>query len=79
METNGAELEGARAELMNAQTELAQLKEMFSKYREDALMEVSQLQAQVEDAERKVAGVAGEIVIAKTVALSKYQSSAEFE
>ena len=37
------------------------------------------MQAQAEDVERKVAGVAGEIVAAKTVALFEYQSSAEFE
>ena len=72
LETKGAELEGARAELTTAQTELAQLKETFSKYQEDALMEVFWLQAQAEDAERKVAGVAREIAAAKTVALSEY-------
>ena len=37
------------------------------------------MQARVEDAERKVAGVTGEIIVAKTVAVSEYQSSAEFE
>ena len=42
-------------------------------------MEVSWLQAQAEDAERKVAGFPGEIVASKTMALSEYQSSAEFE
>ena len=72
LETKGAELEGARAELTTAQTELAQLKETFLKYQEDALMEVFWLQAQAEDAERKVAGVAREIAAAKTVALSEY-------
>ena len=35
-------------------------------------MEVSRLQAQAEDAERKVAGVVREIVAAKTMALSEY-------
>ena len=35
-------------------------------------MEVSQLQAQAEDAERKVVGAAGEITMAKTVALFEY-------
>ena len=42
-------------------------------------MEVSQLQARAEDAERNVAGVAREIDAAKTAALSEYRSSAEFE
>ena len=32
LETKGAELEGACAELMVAQAEVAQLKEAFSKY-----------------------------------------------
>ena len=41
LETKEAELEGARAKLTVAQIELAQLKEAFSKYREDALMEIS--------------------------------------
>ena len=45
LETQGAELEEARAELKAAQAELAQLKEAFLKYREDALIEVSRLQA----------------------------------
>ena len=72
LETKGAELEGAHAELTTSQTELAQLKEAFSKYREDALMEVSRLQAQAEVAERKVVGVPGKIAVAKIAALSKY-------
>ena len=42
-------------------------------------MEVSRLQAQTEDAERKVARVPEEIVAGKTAALSEYQSSAEFK
>ena len=42
-------------------------------------MEVSRLQARAEDANRKVAGVPGEIAASKTAALSEYQSSAEFE
>ena len=42
-------------------------------------MEVSQLQARAEDVKRKVAESAGEVAAAKTVALSAYQSSAEFE
>ena len=41
LETKGAELERARAELATAQTEVTSLKEAFSKYREDALMKVS--------------------------------------
>ena len=44
------QLEGARAELKTIQAELAELKETSSKYREDALMEISQLQAQADDA-----------------------------
>ena len=79
LETKGAKLERARAELMTAQTELAQLKETFAKHLEDALIEVSRLQARAKDEERKVIGVAGEIVGAKIVALSKYQSLAEFK
>ena len=79
METQKAELEGARAELRAVQAELAELKEASSKYREDALMEISQLQAWAEDAERKLAGVPKEIVVAKTTALAEYQSSAEFQ
>ena len=41
LEIQGAELEGACAELAAAQAEVAHLKAEFSKYREDALMEVS--------------------------------------
>ena len=43
LETKEVELEGARAKLTAAQTEVAQLKEAFSKYREDASLEVSRL------------------------------------
>ena len=57
VETQGAELEGAYAELWAFQTELAELKEASAKYQEDALIEISQLQAQVEDSKRKLAGV----------------------
>ena len=42
-ETKGAELKGTRAELTAAQTEVAQLKEAFLKYQEDASMQVSWL------------------------------------
>ena len=42
-------------------------------------MEVSCLQAWVEDAERKVAEAAEEVAAAKTVALSEYQFLVEFE
>ena len=42
-ETQGAELEGARAELRSVQAKLAELREASSKYREDALMEISKL------------------------------------
>ena len=79
LETQGVELEGAHAELKAAQAELAQLKETSSRFQEDTLMEISRLQARVDDAERKLAGVPEEIVAAKTVALAEYQSSAEFE
>ena len=43
LETKGTELERAHAVLTAAQTEVAQLKEAFSKYWKDALMEVSRL------------------------------------
>ena len=79
VETQGAELEGACAELRAVQAELAKLKEASSTYREDALIENSQLQARAEDAERKLAGVPKEIAAAKTAALAKYHSSAEFQ
>ena len=72
LETKGAELEGAHAELTTSKTELAQLKVAFSKYQEDALIEVFRLQARAEDAERKLVGVAGEIATTKIVALSEY-------
>ena len=42
-------------------------------------MEVSRLQARADDAERKLAEVPEEIAAAKTAALAKYQSLAEFE
>ena len=79
LETKEAELDGARAKLTATQTEVAQLKKTFSKYRDDALMEVSRLQAQAEDMERKVTRVTGEIDAAETVALSEYQFLAKFE
>ena len=66
------QLEGARVELMTAQAELAQLKEAFLKFWEDAVMEVSRLQARVKVKERKVVEVPGEIAAAKTVALLEY-------
>ena len=65
LETKGAELKGAHIELTAAQAEVAQLKE-------DALMEVSWLQARAKDAESKMAGVPGEIAATKIVALSEY-------
>ena len=52
------------------QAELAELKEATSKYWEDALMEISQLQARAEDAVRKLAGVPEEIAAAKIAALA---------
>ena len=78
VETRGVELEGARAELKTAQAELAELKESSSKYREDAVMEISQLHAWVDDAERRLAEVPREIAAAKTATLAEYQSSTEF-
>ena len=42
-------------------------------------MEVSRWQARAKDIEIKVARVAGEIAMAKTAALSEYQSSPEFK
>ena len=78
-ETQGAELEGARAKLRSVQAELAKLKEASSKYREDVVMEISQLQAWAEDAERKLAEVPKEIVAAKTAALVEYQCSADVQ
>ena len=79
LETQGAELDEARAELMTAQTEMARLKATFSKYQKDALMEVSRLQARAEDAERKAVKATEEVATTKIVAFSEYQSSAEFE
>ena len=78
-ETQGAELEGARAELRSVQAEFAEIKEASSKYREGALMEISQLQARADDSERKLAGVPGVIAAAKTGALAEYQSSVGFQ
>ena len=79
LETQGAELEGARTKLKTVQAELAELKETSSKYQEDALMEISRLQARADDAKRSLARVPEEIAAAKTVALAEYQSSVEFE
>ena len=42
-------------------------------------MEISRLQAWVDDAERKLAGVTEEIIAAKTAALAEYHSLAEFK
>ena len=58
---------------------MAGLKAGFSKYQENTLMVVSRLQARAEDTERKMVEVAEEVATAKAVALSKYQSSVEFE
>ena len=79
LETQMAELEGARAKLKVVQAELAELKGTSSKYWEDALMEIYRLQARADDAERKLAWVPEEIVAAKTAALAEYQSLSEFE
>ena len=77
-ETRGVELEGDRAKLKTAQAKLAELKESSSKYWEDAVMEISWLYARADDAERRLAEVPKEIVVAKTAALAEYQSSTEF-
>ena len=77
-ETRGAELERARAELKTTQVELAELKESSSKYRVDAVMEISRLHARVDYVERRLAEVPKEIAAAKTAALAEHQSSAEF-
>ena len=71
-------MERARVELKAAQAELAELKESLSKYREDAVMEISQLHARANDAEMRLAEVPKEIDAAKTAALAEYQSSTEF-
>ena len=65
-------MEVARAELKAAQDELDGLKESSSKYREDTVMEISQLTARAEGAERKLAAVPKEIAAAKTEALVEY-------
>ena len=49
-ETQGADLERTHAKLKTAQAELAGLKESSSKYREDAVMEISQLHIRADDA-----------------------------
>ena len=72
METQAAELEGARAKLKTVQAELAELKKISLKYREDASMKISRLQARADDTERKLVGVPGEITAAKTAALAEY-------
>ena len=77
-ETRGVELEIAHVELKTAQVKLVALMESSSKYREDVMMEISQLTAQAECAERKLAEVPKEITAAKTMTLAEYQSSAEF-
>ena len=68
----------ACAELKAAQDELDGLKASLSRYREDAVMEISQLTARAEGAERKLAEVPKGIDAAKSAALAKYQSSTEF-
>ena len=65
-----AELEGGHAELKAVQAELAERKGTSLKYREDALMKISRLQAQADDAEKKLVQVPEEIFVAKTVALA---------
>ena len=63
-----AELEVARAKLKAIQDELDGLKESSSKYREDAVMEISWLTDRAEDAERKLAEVPKKIHAAKSAA-----------
>ena len=48
LEMKGVELEGNQAELAVARAEMARFKAEISKHREDALMEVSRLQARAE-------------------------------
>ena len=43
------------------------------------MMEISRLHVRADGTERKLAEVPKEIAAAKTVALAKYQSSAEFK
>ena len=50
-----------------------------SKHREDALIEVSRLQASAETIERKIVEVAEEVATAKPIILFEYQSSTKFE
>ena len=71
LETRGAELAAARAEM-------ARLEAEYSKSRENALMEASHLQARTEAAEGKVAEIAEEVATARDMALFEYQSSPEF-
>ena len=58
---------------------MTRLEAEYSKSREDVLMEVSRLQAWAEATERKAAEVAKKVATAKAMALSEYQSSAEFQ
>ena len=74
-----AELEGARAELAAARAKMARFKVESSNYREDTLMEVSRLQARTKATKRKVVEAEKDVVAAKAIALSEYQSLAEFE
>ena len=77
-ETQAAKLEVARAKLKTTQDQLDGLKESSSKYREDAVMEISRLTTRAEDTERKLAEVPKEIDAAKFAVLTEYQSLAEF-
>ena len=79
LETQGVELEGVRAELAAAQAEVVRLMAESSKYQEDALIEVSYLQARAEATNRKAAEITEKVVVAKAIAFSEYQSSAKFE
>ena len=58
---------------------MARFKAESSKYREDALIEVSRLQARAEVAKKKATEAMDEVAVAKAITLSEYQSSDEFE
>ena len=79
LEMKGAEQEGARVELAVARAEMACFKAESSNYREDTLMEVSRLQARTKATKRKAVEAEEDVAAAKAIALSEYQSSAEFE
>ena len=73
LDTKGAKLEGAQANLAATRSEVARLEA------EDTLMEVSCLQVHAEVPKRKVAEVTEEVAAARAIALSEYQSSDKFQ